>query len=296
VIGREQIAELASECGFADIAEDLAALALPSLRLEYVDGGPELGASKLGGLPDLPIDVRWPHAKWPGYEHEPLAFFGQIALAELDTAIWPGRRNGLLSFFCSQSPDDYGVDSGGAARVLHLAAGTELERREPPRELSDELQLAECPVAARPEVTLPTIAVDVADVLAPFGFGWDRPRDGQEDAYDELQQRLAEAQGFSVHRPDGSWAEQHRLLGWPRHVQEDVLPSLVLMHFNDNRIEHKTADLQRHAADWRLLLQIDSDRRLGASFGDGGRLFFGVPADDLDSGRFDRVQAISQSG
>jgi hypothetical protein len=35
---------------------------------------------------------------------------------------------------------------------------------------------------------------------------------------------------------------------------------------------------------------------VGANFGDGGTLFFGVLAADLEAGRFDRVQAISQSG
>jgi Domain of unknown function (DUF1963) len=86
------------------------------------------------------------------------------------------------------------------------------------------------------------------------------------------------------------------LLGWPRHVEGDVLPETVLMHFHDNQINYATADLGRHARGWRLLLQIESDRRLGASFGDGGTLFFAMPAADLAAARFDRVQAISQSG
>jgi hypothetical protein len=296
VIGREQIAALARECGFGDVADDLAALALPSLRLEYVDAPAEVGASKLGGLPDLPSDVRWPHAKWAGYEQEAMTFFGQIALADLDAAVWPGPREGLLSFFCRQSPDYYGVDVGGAARVLHLPAGAVLDRREPPSTLYEDFRLGECAVSARPEMTLPTIAVDIADVLEPLGFGWDGPRAEQDDDYDALELRLAEAQGFSPRRPDGSWAERHRLLGWPRHIQGDVLLEIVLMHFQDNQIKYKTADLGRLASDWRLLLQIESDRRLGASFGDGGTLFFGMPAAELEAARFDRVQAISQSG
>lgn len=296
LVGREQIAELARECGFTDIAEELAALALPSLRLEYGEWPARAGASKLGGLPDLPADVRWPHAKWPAHKHEAMTFFGQIALSEVDPAVWPGPGAGILSFFCWQSPDHYGVDVGGAARVLHLPAGAGLERRDPPSGLDEDFRLRECAVSARAEVTLPEIAVDVADVLMPFGFGWDRPRSAQEDAYRALVRRLAEAQGFSVHGADGDWAEQHRLLGWPQHVQGDVLPEIVLMHFEDNQLEYETDDLSREAADWQLLLQIDSDPRLGASFGDGGRLFFGLPAEDLRAARLDRVQAISQSG
>jgi hypothetical protein len=36
------------------------------------------------------ISLRWPHAKWPGYEHEAMTFFGQVVLADLDPDAWPG--------------------------------------------------------------------------------------------------------------------------------------------------------------------------------------------------------------
>jgi hypothetical protein len=36
------------------------------------------------------ISLRWPHAKWPGYEHEAMTFFGLVVLADLDPDAWPG--------------------------------------------------------------------------------------------------------------------------------------------------------------------------------------------------------------
>src|SRR5262249_8470183 len=55
----------------------------------------EIGASKMGGCPDLPADINWP--SW----HEPMAFIGQFNLAAVSPydreALLPSQ--GLLSFF-----------------------------------------------------------------------------------------------------------------------------------------------------------------------------------------------------
>ncbi|MBN8614634.1 MAG: DUF1963 domain-containing protein [Deltaproteobacteria bacterium] len=49
------------------------------------------------------------------------------------------------------------------------------------------------------------------------------------------------------------------------------------------------------AADWRLLLQLDTDRGPGFSWGSGsGRLYVWLPHEDLRRGVFDRVVAIVQ--
>jgi uncharacterized protein YwqG len=49
------------------------------------------------------------------------------------------------------------------------------------------------------------------------------------------------------------------------------------------------------AADWRLLLQVDSDRASGMMWSDVGMLYYWIRAEDLATCRFDRVQAIVQS-
>jgi hypothetical protein len=86
---------------------------------------------------------------------------------------------------------------------------------------------------------------------------------------------------------------EHRLLGWPRHVQGDVLPELVLEHFDRLNRRYEDGELEAEAENWRLLLQIEADERLGGPvLGDG--VYFGLPAGDLAVGRFDRVRAIAQ--
>jgi hypothetical protein len=294
-IERSRLIELAGSHGFSDIAEHLAGLALPALRLVYLDEAPDIGASKLGGRPDLPQDVPWPHFARDSGDPEPMTFFGQIALADLDLHVWPGPRDGLLSFFSWQSPEYYGVDAGGAGRVLYLPSDRALAPRDAPDALGADFRLGEAAVVARPELTLPTIAVSPAKVLAPFGFGWDEPRYAKEHDYWALEDELAAEQGFAGD-PYAGRPPVHRLLGWPRHVQNDVLPEIVLSHLWANDVDYEVEDPYRQAPDWRLLLQVESDRRVGASFGDGGTLFFGLPATDLAAGRFDRVQAASQCG
>jgi hypothetical protein len=205
-----------------------------------------------------------------------MVFCGQLALAELDAEIWPGPRDGLLSFFCHRPNESYEVDSHGAARVLHMSPRTTLKSRQAPHDLAEDLQPGLVCVAARPEVTLPAVGVWPAAALEPLGFGNDESARKREDAFEALNGRLAAEQGSD------EW-QQHRLLGWARHIQGDVLAELSEM----------SSEAGQPVADWRLLLQIDSDDRLGRAFRTGA-LYFGIAAEDLAARRFDRVQAISQ--
>ena len=296
MLSAQDIRTLAAAAGLQDIADDLAALALPSLRIEYADVEPGVGASRLGGLPDLPADVDWPRTNWERSER--MAFFAQIDLADLDPAIWPGPRAGLLSFFCWQSDEYFAVDGGDAARLVLTPPGAELRPRGAPDDLSADLLLEPVAITFRPETTLPEIAVHAAAALEPLGFGWEGPRSDQEDQYEALLERMASEQGFAPTNPNDRWAPQHRLLGWAQHVQGDVMGEIALAGLGERGFELTREELDREGMRWRLLLQIEADNRLGpnASFGDGGSLFFGVPAEDLEAGRFDRVQGASQSG
>lgn len=104
---------------------------MPAVALRIMPEGADavVGASRVGGAPDLPADLPWPRDA----EGAPLSFLAQVRLADLagmpDAAFLP--EDGLLSFF-------YGKDGiwkldgpPGTWQALHLPAAASLVRRAP---------------------------------------------------------------------------------------------------------------------------------------------------------------------
>lgn len=90
-----------------------------------------VGASRIGGLPDLPAEQLWPQARWG--ENTLMGFVAQINLADLPPIAGdPLPREGLLSFFADCAGSGWEVD----VKVLFFRPGTRLSRRrEPPEEV-----------------------------------------------------------------------------------------------------------------------------------------------------------------
>src|SRR5262249_40444343 len=87
----------------SDIPPEVAAALQGSLRYSIrmrtalaQHAEPTLGATKIGGQPDLPLDMPWP--EWRG---APLNFLAQIRLADIAAYDPDGElpHEGLLSFF-----------------------------------------------------------------------------------------------------------------------------------------------------------------------------------------------------
>jgi len=85
--------ELKKRC--PSVADAAMAALEPWVALEVASTGEDVpvGASKLGGVPDLPADLEWP--AWGG---RPLDFLAQIDLAELEIETGLPKQ-GLLLFF-----------------------------------------------------------------------------------------------------------------------------------------------------------------------------------------------------
>lgn len=93
----------------------------------------------------------------------------------------------------------------------------------------------------------------------------------------------------------------HRLLGHPDQIQGDMMLECQLasngINVGGRRVRDETERaLEVGARDWRLLLQIDSDDRSGMMWGDVGRLYYWIRANDLREGRWDRVWMVLQCG
>lgn len=221
------------------------------------------GQTKIGGVPDLPLDFAWPkHASG-----RPLAFLAQINLSDISKASplpgvptsgmfyvfsgygWKNSRKRSLSL--PDSPDD---ESWTQLQYITDEMGIALQSRQPPADTEPFTSAIVEPTAI---LSLPHDAGD-PDVAS---LGWS----GQE--LRQLNEIANSYDTVSLH-PLGNPA-RHLLLGHAHIVQ--TVPEEV----QRNRLI--------------LLLQIASDKRAGMLWGDGGYLYFWIHPDDLAAWNLSRI-------
>ena len=57
----------------------------------------------------------------------------------------------------------------------------------------------------------------------------------------------------------------------------------------------RVTELEKNANEWQLLLQIDTDERIGMRWASSGMLYFWIKRDDLRSRSFEHTWLILQS-
>jgi uncharacterized protein (TIGR02996 family) len=186
-------------------ASKILRLARPALTFKSAkaaDSRIAVGASKLGGGPDLP-----PGVDWPTLDEEPLAFLAQFNLAELHESFvcrdLPAA--GLLSAFVFFDDNDTGkMMEKGAWRVFHFPDVSKLARRLPP-----ERSFTSCRIEFRETITVP-------DSDSPWrkelGLGKDH------DVWDVYQGSVA------------GYGGGHLILGYSAPIQYEVLGKKTERH------------------------------------------------------------------
>lgn len=266
----DELRALAAEVGLGARANEAAALARPSIRL--TPGG--VGASRLGGVAELP-----PWLPWPTWEGEELAFLGQLRLDDLPASDMPDHGLLLLFFALGASPDGLHPGHAGACQAVLAGEG-------PTAALHHADALRELPVVASLELTLPP--EPPGDDVEPFELA----------AWTLLRERLAEAQGVELEETAGADHAVHRLLGHPDALTGDMdldaqlVASGVDLSSPEGHSHPRVLELEPGARDWRLLLQLSADDDLGLSFPAGDRLYVWIRDDDLRAGRFDALHAF----
>ena len=158
------LAERLRANGLGRVVDDVLWLTRPAIRLDLTRVEDEadlpLGASKVGGAPDLPADTPWPTSD----DGAPLPFIAQLHLANI--ALYDPEGDlphaGLLSFFYAvNEPDEGGMRLGydpSAWRVIWTQDdGAPLVRHSTPAKLVDVLDscFPACSVSFARRLTLP---------------------------------------------------------------------------------------------------------------------------------------------
>jgi uncharacterized protein YwqG len=263
----DDLRALCAEIGREEWADEAASLARTGFRLTR--GGD--GRSWLGGTP------RAGSFDWPVWNGVELAFLGRIALDGLPPCGLPETGALLVFFAVDEAPSGDRPTDTGACRVLHVDDAP----------FSDEPLYGGMPFAAvtpSGELTLPaapgSIAVDIDEL----------------DAWTDLRERLAAAQGVELEETAASYHSLHRLLGHPDTYADgmEADAELVSRGIDLDEEPFTAADegLSTPADDWTLLLQISNDEDLALDLGDASRLYVWIRRADLAAGRFDAVQAF----
>ncbi len=114
--------------GKGEITQKLASMGVPAIELDNEPcdiGELPIGASRVGGEPDLPAGT-----SWPAHNGKPMAFVAQIDLAEVTEHTDELPKQGWLVFFMD-------IDAP-AATVLHVEG--ELERCPAPVAVDDAIE------------------------------------------------------------------------------------------------------------------------------------------------------------
>lgn len=253
----------------------------------------EVSPSRLGGHPDLPPDFAWPR-----FGGDALTFLAQVDLADLPRLAGPDADllpdHGVLSLFYNHDGD---AEHGHGAVFWFPDRGALVPTRPP-----DE------PIPGRPpgaRVTVFPLYGLTAEACDPTLPGWEQPHyallfdsfaasgtypDSDADEFAPLRNFLRfEATLWPRGQP------HHQLLGHPDVVQSDCLAAAAEAERAELGLPdppHLSRAYAEQAAQWRLLLQIDSERDI--ALGDSGQIQVVIREPDLRARRFDCARIVFQ--
>ncbi|MBE3561609.1 MAG: DUF1963 domain-containing protein [Ktedonobacteraceae bacterium] len=271
-----------AKAGLARLVKDIDTLAKPSMRLLATpvdETSIVLGASKIGGLPDLPPGIHWPELNGV-----PQSFIAQIRLEEVhpydSERLLPER--GMLWFFYDALQETYGADPqdcGGWQVILQDISSAYLQRATIPATLPAQSRFKAASVRFVPEITLSQ--VPKLDLPA---YDWS---DEELEKYEDLIAELV---------PPDERAFRHRLLGNADLIQDDLrLQCHLVSHGVTDEDDPRAQKLAAGAMDWRLLLQVDTDERLGMRWSSTGMLYYCITATNLRARRFETAWLVMQA-
>jgi len=279
----DTLKKLIAEHGLDAHEKKLLEVAQVGLRLIKQPARPlRVGTSRLGGSPDVPADFAWPERNG-----QPLSFLAQINCAE--AAPYDLERvlpdTGLLYLFYDMEDQPWGFDPAdkGGAVVLYMTDES-FAPVDPPDDLDPDFVLPAIPIGFERFLSIPS----------PFSKAFVAL--GLEEADDDAYWNLYDA----VRGGEDGNAPGHQLLGLPNNIQDDMALECQLVTHGlycgepSGYQDPRARELEAGAADWRLLLQIDTDDDLNLMWGDCGMIYVWIRDPDLRARKFDGAWTILQ--
>ena len=247
------------------------AITLTTHKAEHIP----LGASRLGGDPDLP-----PHIDWPFNGKTPLSFIAQINFAESKPHDHDDRlpASGILYLFYDCEAENWGFDPKDKSgfKVLYYDGDPAALQPRPAPNSDYTFPAASLNFDSRTEIPNWSSWL-VRD------YNW---TDEESDAWWEYWE---------------TWNEdiRHKLLGHSDNIQGAMeLQCQLASHgipYRAATASQLEESFTAGAADWLLLLQIDSDDRCGMHWHGNGRLYVWIRRQDLAARDFSRCWVVLQS-
>jgi uncharacterized protein YwqG len=240
-----------------------------SVRLRRAKAcAPDSSGSRLGGLALLPPGQSWPSTQ----AGVPLSFLGQVSTTQV--TVPPGcpelPPDTLLAFFYDAAGQQgWGFDPADHQYWTVIAV---------PRAAAAQTHgPAGAPVFS-PHRLAPELVTTIPDPDEPAIEGLRRGvGKGVRQLYDELYQELRR----------GDKGPRHRMFGWPDLVQNpmqlecQLASSGIYVGGTAGWRDPRVPQLERGAAEWLLLLQVDTDDEAGWMWGDVGTLYYWIRRPDL---------------
>lgn len=251
----------------------------PKGGVPHSDNSIPVGASKLGGLPDLPVDTEWPFNK-----SDPLQFILQVNLAELSESPLP--KKGLLSFFYGDQVWGMSEEDKQGYRVLYFDSGATLQRKSAPQRPDKKQFFGLFKTSQHLKIYKPCLLEAKPFLCLPNNIGFEKDDDKTWDSYFEM-----------LHELGG----RTRLLGYPEPIQGEMEIECLLQERGlswkdyERLTKEEKSQLDREAKEWNLLLQVDSDsENSDMMWGDAGMLYFFLKEADFKNGDFEKTLMIMQ--
>ncbi len=243
---------------------------------------------KLGGKPYLPANFEWPTFKSADDGiARPLSFFCQVNLTKVKPYdkenVLP--KTGMLYFFYECESSVWGFDPAdkGAARVFYFENTDGFVPLDLPDNLAEEYTIPEIAVEFKSQKSYPSF--EEFENYSDLDCDW--------DDYDDELEKLGVDTDCDT--------EDHKLLGYADLIQGEMLTECERVSRGlycgdaesyENTPNEVKADIEKHAGDWMLLLQLSTvtNGDYEWMFGDCGMLYFYIRKDDLTAGKFDKIQ------